>query len=132
MLKERVPNNYKPKKFSHIVYYDIENIHTHGVMELKKINVKGLVVACQQKYHNLYEQLLSVLKLKKGVGHEIGFKEAKKDKADDFLIKSFKHDLQYFAKVPKMIYVIMTKDKGLQKKFVDVAIDKGLDFQVIC
>jgi len=131
MLTKRVPFDYKPKKHTHFVYYDIENIHVHGAKALKKLNVKGLVVACQQKYQALYEQLITLLSLKNGVPHLIDFKDAAKNKADDFLLKSFKHDLKHFAKVPNIIYVIMTKDKGLQKQFVDLAIDKGLDFQVI-
>jgi hypothetical protein len=132
MLKKRLPVNYKPKKHSHLVYYDIENINTLGTDDINGLNVKGLVVACHKKYQTIYEKLISLLSLKKGVTHHIDFKQAEKDKADEFLLNSFKHDLRYFEKVPNLIFVMMTKDKGLQKKFVDVAIDKGLDFQVFC
>ena len=128
-----LPVNYKPKKYHHMVYLDIENTGiSDGFVEktLKKLKLKELTVSCGNHCASLLETVKSKCNIDDALVYSILFDGPEKDKADNFLLTSMNKDGSRYAKLTNVVFILISNDKLLQKKFIDKAIHHGVGYKI--
>lgn len=124
---------YKPKKFHHMVYLDIENVGcSNGFAEktIKNLRLKELTVSCGKHYSALLDSLKEKCKIQSSFIYPILFDTPEKDKADNHLLQSMNRDGMRFRKQGGVVFVLISNDRELQRKFIDNAINHGVDYKV--
>jgi hypothetical protein len=126
---QRLPVNYKAKKFNHVSYLDVENVSREEAMALANMKLFEINLAGneqQQKKINAIRNNLTCVKFNCAT-----FKAAGRDKADDILLGQHRRDLISYRFCRDMVYILVTRDKGLIKKFVSQVIQHGAFYKVI-
>lgn len=128
-----LPVNYKPKKYHHMVYLDIENTGvSDGFVEktIKKVKLKELTVACGNHCAAQLEAVKSKCKIDDSLVYSILFEDPEKDKADNFLLTSMNKDGSRYSKLDNVVFILISNDKELQQKFIDKAIHHGVGYKI--